>query len=221
MCAIIRKPTVSSPSLRERPMCCPETSASVQWVATRIVFTPQSTAIRRCSTVPMPGQQQRRDARALHARDDGAQVLLVGVQREAVVDRRAAEAVAVGHLDERHARRRRARVATATICSSVMRWRFGCIPSRRRHVVERDAACLARSIRAHDRAILSAKSSAVRTRRGGHDVEVAGVLRQVVAEPLHLHEGADAPPVEDGAVLQRVAGHVALHLARPSRGPSA
>ena len=36
-------------------MCCSETSASVQWVATRIVRTPQSYASCRCSTVPMPG----------------------------------------------------------------------------------------------------------------------------------------------------------------------
>ena len=55
MCAIIRKPTVSRPSLRARPMCCSATSASVQCVATRMVPTPQSRAMRRSSTVPMPG----------------------------------------------------------------------------------------------------------------------------------------------------------------------
>ncbi|MNG21323.1 hypothetical protein D3C84_1056720 [compost metagenome] len=58
MCAIIRKPTVSTPSLRAMPMCCSETSASVQWVATRMVETPQSRAMRRCSTVPMPGSSR-------------------------------------------------------------------------------------------------------------------------------------------------------------------
>ncbi len=56
MWAIIRKPTVSAPSSRERPMCCPLTSASVQCVATRMVVTPQSSAMRRWSTVPMPGR---------------------------------------------------------------------------------------------------------------------------------------------------------------------
>ena len=55
MWAIIRKPTVSMPSLRAAWMCCSLTSASVQWVATRIVCTPSSCAIFRWSTVPMPG----------------------------------------------------------------------------------------------------------------------------------------------------------------------
>ena len=55
MWAIIRKPTVSMPSLLASLMCCAETSASVQWVATRMQCTPQSTAMRRWSTVPMPG----------------------------------------------------------------------------------------------------------------------------------------------------------------------
>ena len=55
MCAIIRKPTVSISILRASVMCCSETSASVQWVATRIVCTPSAWAIFRWSTVPMPG----------------------------------------------------------------------------------------------------------------------------------------------------------------------
>ena len=36
-CAIIRKPTVSSPSSRARPKCWTEMSASVQCVATRTI----------------------------------------------------------------------------------------------------------------------------------------------------------------------------------------
>jgi hypothetical protein len=52
---IIRKPTVSSLSSRDFLMCCSETSASVQWVATLRVSTPQSAAISRSGTVPMPG----------------------------------------------------------------------------------------------------------------------------------------------------------------------
>ncbi|MCY1466194.1 hypothetical protein D9M71_844550 [compost metagenome] len=58
MCAIIRKPTVSRPIFAAMPMCWPETSASVQWVATRMVETPQSWAIFRWSTVPMPGNSR-------------------------------------------------------------------------------------------------------------------------------------------------------------------
>jgi hypothetical protein len=55
MCAIMRKPTVSMPSLRAAVMCCSLTSASVQCVATRMVLTPRPCAIFRWSTVPMPG----------------------------------------------------------------------------------------------------------------------------------------------------------------------
>ena len=58
MCDIIRKPTVSMSILRAKPMCCSLTSASVQWVATRMVCTPQSLAIFRSSTVPMPGNSR-------------------------------------------------------------------------------------------------------------------------------------------------------------------
>lgn len=37
---IIRKPTVSMPSSRAKAICCAETSASVQWVATRTTRAP-------------------------------------------------------------------------------------------------------------------------------------------------------------------------------------
>ena len=49
-------------------------------------------------------QQQRRDLGLLHERDHRAEVFLVAVGREAVVHRAATEAVAVGDLDQRHAR---------------------------------------------------------------------------------------------------------------------
>ncbi|MNY31560.1 hypothetical protein D3C86_1657270 [compost metagenome] len=48
-------------------------------------------------------QQQGGDLGPLHQRDDRRQVLLIGVGREAVVDRASAEAVAVGDFDQRHA----------------------------------------------------------------------------------------------------------------------
>ena len=49
-------------------------------------------------------QQQRRDLRALEQRNHGAEIFLVAVRGKAVIDRRAAEPVAVRNLDERHAR---------------------------------------------------------------------------------------------------------------------
>ena len=48
------------------------------------------------------GQQQRRDLGSGELRDHTAQVLLVAVRRESVVDRGAAQAVAVSDLDQRH-----------------------------------------------------------------------------------------------------------------------
>ena len=58
MWAIIKKPTVSMLSLRAAVMCCSDTSASVQWVATRMVCTPKSWAIFKWSTVPIPGMSK-------------------------------------------------------------------------------------------------------------------------------------------------------------------
>ena len=48
------------------------------------------------------GDQQRRHFGALHQRDHGFQVFLVGVGRKAVVDRATAEAVAVRDFNQRH-----------------------------------------------------------------------------------------------------------------------
>lgn len=49
------------------------------------------------------GQQQRGHARVLQFAQHRAQVLLVAVGGKAVVDRGAAQAIAVGHFDQRHA----------------------------------------------------------------------------------------------------------------------
>ncbi len=55
LCAIIRKPTVSSPMLRATLKCWIEMSASVQWVAIRQTEAPLSAARRMSSVVPSPG----------------------------------------------------------------------------------------------------------------------------------------------------------------------
>ncbi|MNN46390.1 hypothetical protein D3C81_1607700 [compost metagenome] len=49
------------------------------------------------------GQQQRGHARVLQFAQHRAQVFLVAVRGKAVVDRGAAQAIAVGHFDQRHA----------------------------------------------------------------------------------------------------------------------
>ena len=55
VCAIIRKPTVSSPRSRASAKCCSEMSASVQCVAIRQIEPPLSCAIKMSSLVPTPG----------------------------------------------------------------------------------------------------------------------------------------------------------------------
>ncbi|MNL19187.1 hypothetical protein D3C87_1403750 [compost metagenome] len=51
-----------------------------------------------------PRQQQGRNLGLFHLRDHRGEVLLVTVGRETVVQRRTAQAVAVGDFDQRHAR---------------------------------------------------------------------------------------------------------------------
>ena len=48
------------------------------------------------------GQQQSRHLGLFHQWDDGAEVFLIGVSREAVVHRAATQAIAVGDFDQRH-----------------------------------------------------------------------------------------------------------------------
>ena len=55
MWLIIRNPETSMPSSRAVAMCWAETSASVQWVATRTDRTPSAWACLSSSMVPMPG----------------------------------------------------------------------------------------------------------------------------------------------------------------------
>src|SRR5690606_29204156 len=47
---------------------------------------------------------------------------------------------------------------------------------------------------------------------GGHDVQVAGVLGQEIAQTFHLHEHRDAVAVEHRSVDQLVAGYILLHF---------
>ena len=55
---IIRKPTVSSPSSRAIRKCWTEMSASLQWVAMRMIETPRSATAWMSSAVPIPGSSK-------------------------------------------------------------------------------------------------------------------------------------------------------------------
>ena len=109
MCAIMRKPTVSRPSLRER---CDVLLGDVRLGAVGCDAHGRHAALVGQLQVldgADPRQQQGGHPGALELRDHRAQVFLVAVRRKAVVDRGAAQAVAVRHLDERHAGRVQAR----------------------------------------------------------------------------------------------------------------
>ena len=91
------------PMSRAAAKCWSETSASVQWVAIRATDAPASRAIRRSSTVPTPGSSSTAILALLGLVDGGGDQLDVVDGGEAVVERRAAKAVAVGDLDDLHA----------------------------------------------------------------------------------------------------------------------
>src|SRR6218665_2064904 len=96
------------------------------------------------------------------------------------------------------------------ICSSVMRWRLGCMPSR--SVMSCTVICLPLSVmgcsfsRGHgfegELALGDFFGEPLGRARGGggHDVEVARVLGQVVAQAFDFHEDRDALAVEHRAV---------------------
>ena len=80
-------------------------SASVQWVAMRAIETPMSRTSLQVAGEADAGQQQHRDpARGSRRRPPRAMQRVLVVRREAVVEGRAAQAVAVADLDDRHAR---------------------------------------------------------------------------------------------------------------------
>src|SRR5262245_49118588 len=109
----------------------------------------------------------------------------------------------------------------ARTCSSVNWWRLACEPSRR-------LVSVTRMSRSSEYVMASSWSGARGEQlaggllahlggRRGHDVEVAGVRRQVVAGSLDLEErgdpsGAVVQPVELRLAAEAVAGDVGLHL---------
>ena len=99
MCAIIRNPTTSMPSLRACSMCCRAMSASVEWVAMRTDVAPDG--VRRIEIVDGADarQQQDGDLRAGDARDRRFEPFEIGVRAEPVREARPGEPVTVADLD--------------------------------------------------------------------------------------------------------------------------
>src|SRR4030095_6266467 len=98
------------------------------------------------------------------------------------------------------------------ICCSDMRWRLGCMPSRnvmswRMMVLPcRFMGCSSSGDGLGLQHLLCAQLGSARG-GGGHDVQVAGVLRKVIAQALDLQEHRDAAVVEHRPVDEAVARH--------------
>ena len=174
------------------------------------------------------GQHQEGDLGFLGRLGRQLDQLLLGGLGEPVVEARPAQPVAVGDLDDRHAggvQRRDDRAdlvlgeLVALVVRPVAQRRVGHpdVPDRvEEDVVGAHAWPPAVSSRSRFLGDLLADLGG----RGGHDVQVARVRRQVVARTLDLDEGGDHRVatgvhrrlVELRLVEQPVAGHVGLHL---------
>ena len=185
MCAIIKKPTVSMPRSRARPKCWMDTSASVQWVAIR----PPS---RRLAGV---AQVAGADARHEQHGDLGLGGLLhrgrdqrdLVHPREPVVEGGPAQAVAVSDLDDLHAGRvQRVHGRADLLLGELVRHRVAAVAQRGvgdAQVVRWGVAEAAGVITPPPLGPDLGDELADAGGRRGHDVQVAGVLGQVVAGP--------------------------------------
>ncbi len=188
--AIIRKPATSMPSSRAVEMCWAETSASVQWVATRTERMPSSAARRRSAIVPTPGSNSVVGTAFCIARAGGLDPVPIGVASGAVVDTGAGQSVAMRDLDrgdtgrvecrDDHCGVRRARSGAA--------WR-----ACHRAASHPGRTALTGVICATSEALADRDLLGHPHRRGGHDVEVAGVRRKVVGCALYLEERRHLP----------------------------
>ena len=190
------------------------------------------------SLVPTPGQHQEGDLGALRGLGRDLDQLLLRRLGEAVVERGAAEAVAVGHLDHRDAGGverlddvvhllggelvplvvrpvAQAGVGQPEVELAPRLVAVGAGPGPGQSRVSAGRLMRAPSPRSHRAGDVLADLRG----GGGHDVEVAGVRRQVVARALDLDEdrhpglalGGRGRLVDLRLLQQPVAGHVLLH----------
>ena len=167
-CAIIRKPTVSMPSSRASPKCWMDTSASVQWVAILATDAPASRAPRRSSIVPMPGTSSTAIFAWVASSAPGRDQLDLVLAGEAVVERRAAQAVAVRDLDDLDARRvQRVHGGADLLLGELVRHRVTAVAQGRVGDPELPRACGRRGGHAVTAAAAGAGSAQLARRRGG------------------------------------------------------
>src|SRR6266536_1541751 len=209
MWAIIRKPIASMPCSRAQPMCCWQMSASVTWVAILATVAPWPAASSRSPMVPMPGSSST----ASHA--------------FGIAWRAASSSLAWGSSERPYCNEeppspspwetstvptpaRSSPPAIAATWSAVNWWALAWLPSRNVESITRTprGSAIGDPLpRLEPLGDLLADPH----RRRGHDVQVPGIGRQVVASALHLHEDGDLLVVEDRLPAQPVARHVGAH----------
>src|SRR6266540_336985 len=213
MWAIIRKPIASMPLSRAQRMCCSQMSASVTWVAMRATEAPLAAASSRSATVPMPGSSSTASrALGMAARAAASSFSCGSSERPYCSDEPPSPSPwETSTVSSPAASRPPAMRAT---CSAVNWCALAWLPSRR---VESITRTWRSGTGLHPPGPPAGGEQAPGDlladpdRRGGHDVEVAGVARQIVAGTLDLDEHGHLLVVVDRLATQAVAGHVAAH----------
>src|SRR6266545_2135645 len=182
MWAIIRKPIASMPCSRAQPMCCWQMSASVTWVAILATVAPWPVASSRSAMVPMPGSSST--ASRAYCNEEPPSPSPWETSTVPTPARSSPPAIA-------------ATWSAVNWCA--LAW----LPSRNVESITRTARGSAIGDplpRLEPLGDLLADPH----RRRGHDVQVPGIGRQVVASALHLHEDGDLLVVEDRLPAQPV-----------------
>ncbi len=190
------------------------------WVATRTEVTPRSWARSRLSIVPMPGSSSVVSRALLDDGRDRADPLGVGVRAGAVGQCRAGQPVAMRDLDRVDARGvQRGRDVGHLLEGVPVPHGVHAVPQRDVLDVDLWSDRRVGGHRATPAATPRSRRRAARQpladpqRRRGHDVEVAGVGRQVVGGALdleeHAHLGALGAGRDQGRVSVRTSRRAA------------
>src|SRR6266540_1033526 len=209
MWAIIRKPIASMPCSRAQPMCCWQMSASVTWVAILATVAPWPAASSRSPMVPMPGSSSTA-SRAFGIAWRAASSSLAWGSSERPYCNEEPPSPSPWETSTVPTPARSSPPAIAATWSAVNWWALAWLPSRKVESITRTprGSAIGDPLpRLEPLGDLLADPH----RRRGHDVQVPGIGRQVVASALHLHEDGDLLVVEDRLPAQPVARHVGAH----------
>jgi hypothetical protein len=120
-------------------MCCSAMSASVQWVAIRATDTPRPRTTRRFSATPDSRRQEHRQPCGRHGLRRRRHQLAFVLRGEPLVEGRATQPIAMGHLDDRYPGRVQPPDDSTDKLSREYRWAIAREPSRNVVSVRRNA----------------------------------------------------------------------------------